>query len=66
MRVPPPEASENEARQQIGSALAQPGWAVQNRDEISLAARRGVAVREYPMEPAHRSARPPREMRATA
>jgi hypothetical protein len=47
--TPGPNAPEQRARQQIDAALAAAGWAVQNRDEVNLAASRGVAIREFVM-----------------
>ncbi len=44
---------EQRARQQIDAALAAAGWLVQDRDEVNLAAGRGVAVREFPLERGH-------------
>ena len=41
---------EERARQNIDAALAASGWAVQDRAELNLAASRGVAVREFPLE----------------
>jgi type I restriction enzyme R subunit len=44
---------EQRARQQIDAALAVAGWLVQDRDEVNLAAGRGIAVREFPLERGH-------------
>ena len=53
--TPPPKASdpEEQARTVIDAALDRAGWAVQDRNEMNLAARRGVAVRGYPMKTGH-------------
>lgn len=42
-----PHAPEARARETIDAALAEAGWAVQDRDAMNLAATRGVAVREF-------------------
>jgi len=44
-----PRTPEQRAREQIDAALAQAGWAVQDREDLNLGAARGVAVREFPM-----------------
>src|SRR4029453_3152695 len=44
---------EQKAREEIDAALDRAGWAVQHRDELNLAARLGVAVREYRMKTEH-------------
>ncbi len=44
---------EEEARQIIDAGLEKAGWAVQNRDEMNLAAGRGVAVREFRLAQGH-------------
>ena len=44
---------EQRARVQIDARLAEAGWVVQSRDEINLAAARGVAVREFKLAPGH-------------
>ncbi len=41
---------EQSARDTIDRMLAAAGWAVQSRNELDLAAGRGVAVREYPTD----------------
>jgi type I site-specific restriction endonuclease len=38
---------EAKARQKIDAALELAGWALQDRDQINLAAGRGVAIREF-------------------
>ena len=48
-----PPKPEERARERIDSALADAGWAVQDRDAMNLAAARGVAVREFRMAPGH-------------
>ena len=48
-----PLTPEQQARQQIDTALADAGWVVQDRDEMNLAAGLGVAVREFRMAPGH-------------
>ncbi len=55
MTPPPPPASgpEAEARVEIDAALAAAGWAVQNRSEMNLSAKRGVAVREFKLRSGH-------------
>ena len=39
------------ARQQINKILGDAGWAVQDPDEFDPQASRGLAVREFPLEP---------------
>jgi type I restriction enzyme R subunit len=46
-----PETPEDRARREIDADLVAAGWLVQSRDEIDLAAGRGIAVREFPMKP---------------
>jgi len=48
-----PETPEQKARREIDVALGEAGWLVQNRDEANLAARRGVAIREFKMAKGH-------------
>ena len=48
-----PLTPEQQARQQIDTALAEVGWIVQDRDEMNLAAGLGVAVREFKMSSGH-------------
>ena len=38
------------ARKDIDAKLVEPGWVVQSRDEITLSASLGVAIREFPLE----------------
>jgi type I restriction enzyme R subunit len=52
----PPDEPERRARVLIDRLLDEAGWAVQDRAEMNLAARRGVAVREFPMAPGHGNA----------
>jgi type I restriction enzyme, R subunit len=40
---------EESARQVIDNLLEQAGWAIQDRERFNLAARRGVAIREFSM-----------------
>src|SRR6266511_4001758 len=51
--MPPRLTPEQLARQRIDASLAVAGWAVQSRDEINLGAARGVAIREFMMEPGY-------------
>jgi type I restriction enzyme, R subunit len=44
---------EEEARELIDACLDKAGWIVQNRDEMNLAARQGVAVREFKLARGH-------------
>ncbi len=44
---------EAKARLEIDRQLAECGWVVQKYRQINLAAGRGVAVREFPMEEGH-------------
>ena len=44
---------EAQARIEIDEMLARAGWAVQDSDKVSLAASRGVAVREFVLAPGH-------------
>ena len=53
MPVTKPEAV---AREKIDAALDEAGWAVQDADAVNLSARRGVAVREFPLKSGHGSA----------
>jgi type I restriction enzyme, R subunit len=46
-----PESPEQKARREIDADLTAAGWAVQNRDELDLAAGRGIAAREFSMKP---------------
>ena len=48
-----PLTPEQQARQEIDTALAGAGWVVQDRDEMNIAAGLGVAVREFRMAPGH-------------
>ena len=49
--MPACDGPERRARLKIDAGLTASGWTVQNRDEINLSAARGVAVREFKMEP---------------
>ncbi len=51
--VAPATKPEDRARAKIDRQLATAGWKVQSRDEINLAAGRGVAIREFRMAPKH-------------
>ena len=44
---------EAKARLEIDRQLAETGWVVQKYRQVNLAAGRGVAVREFPMEEGH-------------
>ena len=46
-----PESPEARARKNIDQLLTDAGWIVQSREEVNLAAGRGVAIREFPMKP---------------
>ncbi|MGH3001478.1 MAG: hypothetical protein ACRDM1_02215, partial [Gaiellaceae bacterium] len=46
-------AREARARMRIDEMLVLAGWAVQDADAVSLAAARGVAVREFVLAPGH-------------
>lgn len=46
-----PETPESRARQNIDLLLTQAGWIVQSREEVNLAAGRGIAIREFLMKP---------------
>ena len=48
-----PKDPEEQAREHIDEALAQAGWAVQDRDDANLTAARGVAVREFRLRRGH-------------
>ncbi len=48
-----PLKPEEQARQVIDETLRLAGWDVQDRDDMNLAAARGVAVREFPMAKGH-------------
>jgi len=45
-----PDSPEARARKNIDQLLTAAGWVVQSRDEVNLTARRGVAIREFPMK----------------
>lgn len=47
---------EAKAREVIDDLLDAAGWVVQDADAVNLSARRGVAVREYPLNPGHGTA----------
>jgi type I restriction enzyme R subunit len=47
------ETPEKQARQRIDAALMAAGWQVQSRDAVNLHADRGVAVREFRLNPGH-------------
>jgi len=49
----PHDAPEQRARQRIDTGLTAAGWVVQSRDQINLSAARGVAIREFKMEPGY-------------
>jgi hypothetical protein len=51
--TPSASAPEQKARAQIDAALVSAGWIVQDRDEMNLAAGRGVAVREFKLTTGH-------------
>ena len=44
---------EQQARAEIDRLLSAAGWAVQSIDAVNLHAARGVAIREFPLEPGH-------------
>ena len=46
-----PDSPEARARKNIDQLLAAAGWVVQSREDVNLAAGRGVAIREFPMKP---------------
>jgi len=46
-------APEARAREKIDALLAQSGWLVQDRDDMNLTARDGIAVREFKLEKGH-------------
>ena len=46
-------SAEDKARVEIDKILETAGWAVQDAREVNLAASRGVAVREFVLEPPH-------------
>jgi len=47
---------EQRARQQIDPHLEQAGWTLQDADSINLAAGRGIAVRNLPLDKAYGTA----------
>src|SRR5262245_42022425 len=51
--TPKGNGPERKAREKIDAALTEAGWIVQHRDEINLAAGRGVAVREFALAHGH-------------
>ena len=44
---------EGAARELIDAQMAEAGWTIQDRDQINLAASRGIAIREAKMAPEH-------------
>jgi len=48
-----PITPEDRARENIDKLLTAAGWIVQNKNEVNLAAGRGVAIREFPMKSGH-------------
>jgi type I restriction enzyme R subunit len=46
-----PDSPEALARKNIDQLLTAAGWFVQSREDVNLAAGRGVAIREFPMKP---------------
>src|SRR6266436_4893573 len=44
------ETSEQKARREIDADLVTAGWLVQDRSDLDLTARRGIAVREFQMK----------------
>jgi len=46
-----PDSPEARARKNIDELLTAAGWVVQSREDVNLAAGRGVAIREFPMKP---------------
>jgi type I restriction enzyme, R subunit len=51
--MPAYDGPERRARLRIDAGLTSSGWIVQNRDEINVSAARGVAIREFKMEPGY-------------
>ena len=51
-----PRTPEDKAREQIDAQLEAAGWVLQNADAINLAARAGVAVREFQLRQGHGAA----------
>jgi len=51
--MPAYDGPERRARLKIDAGLTASGWTVQSRDEINLRAARGVAIREFKMEPGY-------------
>ena len=45
-----PESPEARARKNIDQLLTDAGWVVQSREDVNLAAGRGIAIREFPMK----------------
>jgi type I restriction enzyme, R subunit len=48
-----PTKPEEEARESIDAALELAGWLVQDRSAVNITAGRGVAIREYPLNPGY-------------
>lgn len=44
-----PETPEQKARREIDTDLTAAGWLVQDRDDLDLTPKRGIAVREFPL-----------------
>ena len=44
---------EDKAREDIDRMLERAGWDVQDIDHINIQARRGVAIRDFPLKPGH-------------
>lgn len=49
----PYDTPERRARLRIDAGLKASGWTIQDRDQINLGAARGVAIREFKMEPGY-------------
>ncbi len=53
MNAPGAKTPEEKARIVIDGMLGMTGWIVQNRDVMNLHTTKGVAVREFPLNPDH-------------
>src|SRR6267143_5223492 len=48
-----PESPEARARKNIDQLLTASDWVVQSREDVNLAAGRGIAIRQFPMKPGY-------------
>jgi type I restriction enzyme R subunit len=53
MTIPPTGKPEDRARAHIDRLLTAAGWYIQNGNSINIDAARGVAIREFQLDPGH-------------